>query len=222
MGFGIKLKVWGDRACFTRPEFKVERVSYDVITPSAARGILDAIYWKKYLNKPAFIWVIDRIHVMNPVEFDNIKRNEIKDGVISKSIVASAFNGNNVELYIDSKSDKYRTQRTTLFIKNICYYIEAHFDMLDQNDSVEKHYNVALRRMKKGQCYYQPYFGCREFPVNFELVDEIPASSMGNKDFGLMLWDVDMAHDKKAIFFRATMNNGIIDVAKCVGESVCS
>jgi CRISPR-associated protein Cas5d len=217
MGFGIKLKVWGDYACFTRPEMKVERVSYDVITPSAVRGILEAIYWK-----PALRWEIDRIHVMNPIKFDNIRRNEIK-GVVLKSVVASAFNGNDVELYIDS--NKYRNQRATLLIRDVCYYIEAHFEMTDKagsEDTVEKHYNMVLRRMLKGQCYHQPYFGCREFPVNFELVDEIPMSSMGNKDFGLMLWDIDMAHNKTAIFFRSIMNDGIIDVKKCVGESVYS
>lgn len=209
MGFGIKLKVWGDYACFTRPEMKVERVSYDVMTPSAARGILEAIYWK-----PAIVWEIDRIHVMKPVKFDNMRRNEVKDK-IPVVPVRSAFKGNDEILSLNS-NDR-RVQRASLVLRNVEYYIEAHFNKTNKaghEDTVEKHYNVALRRMRKGQCFHQPYFGCREFPARFEFVEgEIPPSTLkGDQDLGLMLWDIDFAQDMKAIFFRPNMHNGIIDV----------
>jgi len=209
IGFGVKLKVWGDYACFTRPEMKVERVSYDVMTPSAARGILEAIYWK-----PAIVWEIDRIHVMKPVKFDNVRRNEVKDK-IPVVPVRSAFKGNDEILSLNS--NERRVQRASLLLRNVEYYIEAHFNKTNKagpDDTVEKHYNVALRRMRKGQCFHQPYFGCREFPARFEFVEgEIPPSTLkGDQDLGLMLWDIDFAQDMKAIFFRPTMHNGIIDV----------
>jgi len=215
IGFGIQLKVWGDYACFTRPEMKVERVSYDVITPSAARGILEAIYWK-----PAIRWNIDRIHVMNPVIFDNIRRNEVL-GKIPAVSVKNAFKGRDVHLYQDSDED--RVQRATLMLRDVCYYIDAHFEMTDKagpEDTVEKHYNMALRRMRKGQCYHHPYFGCREFPVQFEYVEgKIPKSPLiGQKDLGMMLWDIDFSDgkDMKAIFYRASMVDGVIDVRECL------
>jgi len=218
IGYGIRLKVWGDYACFTRPEMKVERVSYDVMTPSAARGILEAIYWK-----PAICWVIDKIHVIKDVKFDNIRRNEVL-GKIPASTVRSALNGDEVALYQDP--NEARVQRASLVLRDVCYYIEAHFERTADagpEDTVEKHYNVALRRMRKGQCFHHPYFGCREFPVQFEFVEgEIPHSwyygkNEGTKDLGIMLWDIDFKdkNDLKAVFFRAHMRDGVIDVEKC-------
>jgi len=217
IGFGITLKVWGDYACFTRPEMKVERVSYDVMTPSAARGILEAIYWK-----PAISWKIDRIHVLNPIKFDNIRRNEVKSK-IPASNVNSALRGGEVSLHLDPNAD--RVQRASLVLRDVCYCIEAHFEMTQEagpEDTPEKHYNVALRRMRKGQCFHHPYFGCREFPVNFEFVEgEIPASYYtgdkgGQKDLGFMLYDIDFEDEMKAIFFRANMVDGVIDLEKCL------
>ncbi len=213
IGFGIKLKVWGDYACFTRPEMKVERVSYDVMTPSAARGILEAIYWK-----PAITWVIDRIHVMKPIRFDNIRRNEVL-GKIPLARVKSTFHGKEAFLFKDANDD--RVQRSSLILRDVEYYIEAHFNMTGKagpDDTVEKHYNVALRRMRKGQCFHHPYFGCREFPVQFKFVEEeIPRSSLTGKiNLGLMLWDIDFAHEMNPMFFRAEMNDGVIDVQECL------
>lgn len=213
IGYGIKLKVWGDYACFTRPEMKVERVSYDVMTPSAARGILEAIYWK-----PAIVWKIDRIHVMNEIRFDNIRRNEVQ-GKISANKVKSALGGHDVSLYQNSEED--RVQRASLLLRNVCYCIEAHFEMTDQagpDDTVEKHYNIALRRMRKGQCFHNPYLGCREFPANFEFIEgEIPKSGItGKRDIGFMLYDIDFSDNMKAIFFRAGMVDGVIDIQKCL------
>lgn len=217
MGYGIKLKVWGDYACFTRPEMKVERVSYDVMTPSAARGILEAIYWK-----PAICWKIDKIHVLNKIEFDNIRRNEVT-GKIPKNAVKSAMSGKEVSLGQDPNEN--RVQRASLVLRNVCYVIEAHFEMTDDagpDDTEKKHYNIALRRLKRGQCFHQPYFGCREFPVNFEfLEEEIPdsyytAENGSEKDLGFMLYDIDFKNEMQAIFFRANMKEGVIDVNKCL------
>jgi CRISPR-associated protein Cas5d len=230
IGFGIKLKVWGDYACFTRPEMKVERVSYDVMTPSAARGILEAIYWK-----PAIVWEIDRIHVMRQIRFDNIRRNEVL-GKISANAINSAIQGKEVSLFINSNDKNVRDQRASIVLRDVSYIIEAHFNVTERagpDDSVEKHYNVAIRRMRKGQCFHHPYFGCREFPVNFEFIEgEIPISfyhgkSEGTKDLGMMLWDIDYPKEKKskeidAKFFRARIVDGVIDVQKCLKEGIFS
>jgi len=214
VGYGIRLKVWGDYACFTRPEMKVERVSYDVITPSAARGILEAIHWK-----PVIKWVIDRIYVINPIIFENIKRNEISRKIPLEPI-KKAMEGSNELLYLDSNED--RAQRTTLLLKNVCYVIEAHFEMTERkgpDDTQEKHYNIFLRRAKKGQCYHRPYLGCREFPAHFELLEgEAPKSyyseDLEEKDLGWMLYDIDYGNNYTPKFFRAKMYKGVIDLTK--------
>jgi len=211
MGFGIKLKVWGDYACFTRPEMKVERVSYDVMTPSAARGILEAIYWK-----PAIRWVIDKIIVINPIIFESIRRNELL-GVITKRDIESAMYGRKNEIY---QSTSKIVQKAALILRDVCYYIEAHFVLTDQagpGDTEDKHYAIAVRRMKKGQCFHRAYFGCREFPVRFKYIEEseeVPESYYhGTKlDLGYMLWDIDYFHDNNSIFYRPIMENGIIEV----------
>jgi len=223
ISYGFRLKIWGDYACFTRPEMKVERVSYDVMTPSAARGVLESIYWK-----PAIQWHVDKIHVINQIIFDNIRRNE-RSGKISSANVKKAMNGGDVHLYQDKGDDA--VQRATLLLRDVCYCIEAHFDISDkggENETDEKHYNMALRRMRKGQCFHRPYLGCREFPAQFELIEgEVPSSfyngkAEGTRDLGIMLWDIDFANDNKAIFFRAQMEDGIIDVHKCRTEGVFS
>ncbi|TGE38105.1 type I-C CRISPR-associated protein Cas5 [Desulfosporosinus fructosivorans] len=214
MGYGICLETWGDYALFSRPEMKVERVSYDVITPSAARGIIDSIYWK-----PAIVWRIDKVHVCNPVEFTNIRRNEVSSKISARS-VDSVMNGAAKPLYINTNED--RQQRASMILKNVRYIIEAHFELTDkagETDTIEKHYNIALRRMRKGQCYHQPCFGCREFPANFRLLEgDVPESGLiGEKDLGYMLYDMDFTDPEniKPMFFRAVMRNGIIDLSAC-------
>lgn len=210
MGFGIKLRIFGDWACFTRPEMKVERVSYDIITPSAARGIIEAIYWK-----PAIVWVIDKIHIINPIQFTNIRRNEVGQK-ISAANIKSAMNGKNDELYLSASDD--RQQRAAMVLKDVCYIIEAHFEMTGkagQADTPEKHYNIALRRMREGQCYHQPCLGTREFGANVELIEgEIPPSFYEGQelDLGFMLYDIDFENDMTPIFFRAIMKNGVLDL----------
>lgn len=213
MGYGIKLRVWGDYACFTRPEMKAERVSYDVITPSAARGILEAIHWK-----PTIRWVIDRIHVLKPIRFENIRRNEV-GGKIPINNVLSAAKGRVVDLHQYATED--RQQRASVVLRNVEYVIEAHFEMRIMNGTIvksdetpEKHYNIFLRRARNGQCFQQPYLGCREFPAFFQLLEgEIPASPIiGEKDLGYMLWDMEFGKEIFPKFFRPVMKNGIIEV----------
>jgi len=202
MSYGIKLRVWGDYALFTRPEMKVERVSYDVITPSAARGILEAIYWK-----PAIRWVIDSIHVLKPIRFDNIRRNELSNRV---SVNKSDMEGKkSICRYIEED----RQQRASMILRDVAYVIEAHFEFISAEANNEgKHLDMFKRRVMKGQCFHRPYFGCREFPVNFEWCDTIPESPFsGEQDLGFMLYDIDFKNDMTPLFFRAVMQNGVID-----------
>jgi len=204
MSYGIKIRVWGDYALFTRPEMKVERVSYDVMTPSAARGILEAIYWK-----PAIRWVIDRIHVLKPIRFDNVRRNEVANRVVvdKKKMEGDSL----VCLFIDGKN--VRQQRASMVLRNVEYVIEAHFEFTSKEDNNEgKHMDIFKRRAVKGQCFHRPYFGCREFPVSFEWCDDAPESPLaGEQDIGFMLHDIDFENDMTPCFFRAVMKNGIID-----------
>lgn len=205
--YGIKLKVWGDYACFTRPEMKAERVSYDVMTPSAARGILEAIYWK-----PAIRWAVDRIHVLNPIKFDNIRRNELGGKIPFRNITSAMNDGVSVlETFIEDD----RQQRAAMVLRDVAYVIEAHFEFTGTDDNNEgKHLDIFNRRTAKGQCFHRPYFGCREFPVNFALIEgDIPPSQMqGEVDLGWMLHDMDFKNNMEAKFFRANMVNGIIEV----------
>lgn len=203
MGYGIKLRVWGDYACFSLPEMKVERVSYDVMTPSAARGILEAIYWK-----PAIKWGIDKIHVLKPISFENIRRNELSNKVAINGRIMK--NGTApVQQYIEDE----RQQRAAMVLKNVEYVIEAHFEFTSKEDNNEgKHLDIFNRRASDGQCFHRPYFGCREFAVNFELCAEIPASELsGESDLGFMLHDIDFKNNMSPRFFRAVMKNGVID-----------
>jgi CRISPR-associated protein Cas5d len=216
MAYGTMLHVWGDYACFTRPEMKAERVSYDVITPSAARGLLEAIYWK-----PAIRWVVDEITILNPIVFDAVRRNEL-GGKVPPRNIAQAMKGNKIDLHQYITED--RQQRATLLLRDVAYIIKAHFEIVEEvagpGDTPEKHFNIALRRMRQGQCFHQPYFGCREFPAFFRLLEEgdnIPESCYRNeteKDLGWMLKDIDYENAYTPQFFRATMKRGVVEVVK--------
>ena len=220
MGYGITVEVSGPRACFTRPELKAERVSYDVITPSAARGILEAVYWK-----PAIKWVIDGIEVLNEIKTATFRRNEVEDKVSYRN-AKSVAEGKDELLYL-SASEK-RQQRQTLYLEDVRYRIHAHFEMTTkagETDIPEKHYNIALRRLRKGQCFNQPYFGCREFAVDeirlCEDEERAPSFYQGKTvDLGYMLYDIDFEHGMEPCFFRAFMVDGFIDVARSRGEVV--
>ena len=209
MSYGVKLKVWGKYACFTRPEMKVERVSYDVMTPSAARGILEAIYWK-----PAIFWVVERIHVLNPIRFDNIRRNELA-GKLSASTVKKAMKDGHspVATFIEDN----RQQRAAMVLRDVAYVIEARFEFTGpQDNNPAKHKEMFERRAQKGQCFHQPYLGCREFPAHFELVEgDVPISIFAGeqgRDLGWMLHDIDFENNMEARFFRAWMTDGVIQV----------
>ena len=215
MGYGITIRVRGDYALFTRPEMKVERVSYDVITPSAARGIIEAIYWK-----PAIRWVIDRIHVLNEIEFTNIRRNEVSEK-LSTTLAQRVMNEGRGQLYL--ASNEVRQQRAAMVLKNVDYVIEAHFvlipDKVGPGDTVEKHYNIILRRLRKGQHHHAPCLGTREFGAQVDLIEDgpIPASALhGPKDLGWMLYDLDFSNpqDITPHFFKAEMQDGILDLTQ--------
>ena len=212
---GIRLLVKGRNACFTRPEMKVERVSYDVMTPSAARGILEAIHWK-----PAIRWVVDRIHVLRPIRFESVRRNEIASKIPAAN-VKRAMKSNDLRgltLHVDED----RQQRAMLCLADVEYGIEAHFEMTGKaglEDNPGKHAEMFRRRASRGQCFQQPCLGVREFPADFTLVDAFPPSEAGDRDFGWMLYDIDYANDRRSIFFRARMEDGVIDVAKCLAEA---
>lgn len=210
--YGIMLRVWGEYALFSRPEMKVERVTYDVMTPSAARGILTAIHWK-----PAIRWVIDEIYVMNEIKFGNIRRNEVKSKIQTRDI-NNAMKGKTEGFYLNTNSSDERQQRASLILKDVEYIIKAHFEMTDragETDTPEKHYNIFLRRARQGQCFHQPYFGCREFPVNFKLVEpeeQLPKPIPLDKDLGYMLYDIDFQHNMTPVFFRAQLEQGILRI----------
>ncbi len=201
MSYGIKLRVWGDYALFTRPEMKVERVSYDVMTPSAARGILEAVYWK-----PEIRWIIDRIHVLKPIRFENIRRNEMANRV---SVNKKDMEGEKaIARYIEDD----RQQRASLVLRDVDYVIDAHFEILSGEKNEGKHLDMFRRRAMKGQCFHRPYFGCREFPVHFEWCDSSPENpEQEDRDLGFMLHDIDFGNNMTPRFFRAVMKQGVID-----------
>lgn len=216
MGMGVKVRVWGDYALFSRPELKVERYSYDVMTPSAARGILEAIYWH-----PGMRWVIDKIYVKNPIRFTSVRRNEVKSK-ISASNVLSVYNGAQKPLYISSKEEI--VQRASMILTDVAYVIEAHFEMTEQaneTDNPGKFKDIMMRRLQKGKCYHMPYFGCREFPANFALCEEEEIETafddIAEKDLGLMLFDMDYSdrNNITPMFFRAVLRHGVLDLRDC-------
>jgi CRISPR-associated protein Cas5d len=212
MAFGVRLQCWGDWACFTRPEMKVERVSYDAMTPSAARGVLEAIYWK-----PEIRWVIDRVTVLRPIRFTSIRRNEVKEKI--SAVAASRVMNSGVGTLEQIASDgEMRQQRAAMLLRDVSYTIEAHFDIVSGPDNIAKHLDQFQRRARRGACYTRPYLGCREFAAHFALMEhgaapqEVDESLKGVRDLGWMLHDIDFAHGNQARFFRAIMRDGVIDV----------
>ena len=226
------LEVWGDYACFTRPEMKVERVSYDVMTPSAARAIFEAILWK-----PAIRWHVTKIEVLNPIQWISVRRNEV-------SFIASSPNGFCIDEIGNDGKLKFRQQRAGLFLRNVRYCIHARFEFIppearknnrsstpefwadageaqefsplrpDENEA--KYAAMFDRRARKGQCFHRPYLGCREFACHFRLVDpahDKAAPIAETRDLGWMLYD--MSFEKPAdpipMFFRAALNNGVVN-----------
>lgn len=192
----VRVRIWGDWACFTRPEFKVERVSYPLITPSAARGALEAIFWK-----PEFTWRIRRIAVLNRGAFFPIQRNEVTGRMTSRS--------NGIDI------SEARTQRHTLALRGVDYVIEADVELRDGSRYDEAKYRDQFRRrVARGQCFHRPYLGCREFAAMFAepSVDE-RADVEWTEDLGLMLLDIERGEDgPKPHFFEARIESGILEV----------
>ena len=210
MQCNVIVSVWGGFACFTRPENKVERVSYDLITPSAARGVLEAIYWK-----PQIRWVIDRLHVLAPIRFTNVRRNEVGSKIPAGSAASAMRAGRGLlGLYVDED----RQQRAATILRDVDYAIEAHFDVLSGDEPPAKHYEMFKRRAIKGQCFHRPYLGCREFDCQFAWLDGPPPLSplagtpAGNRDLGFMLHDIDFDADMTPRFFHAVLRDGVVDV----------
>lgn len=211
----FQVEVWGDYACFTRPEMKVERVSYDVMTPSAARGILDAIYWH-----PGLLWHIDRIYVLRPIRFAGIRRNEVKSK-LSAAGVKTLMTGGGGKSYLSTKDDI--VQRAALVLQDVRYVIEAHFTLTERcapSDNAGKFCDIMRRRLESGQCYHQPCFGTREFPANFRpwpggpIVTAYPDE---DRELGFMLYDLDYSDPQNITpqFFRGVLRRGILDVENC-------
>lgn len=213
------LEVWGDYACFTRPEMKVERVSYNVITPSAARGIFEAIFWK-----PAISWHITRIEVLNPIKWGSIRRNEV--GSITTLPTKKQMDDSYDEAMGLAIEDT-RQQRATLLLKDVRYRLHAHFEFIppeirddkihSTDETPAKYAAMFERRASKGQCFHRPYLGCREFACHFSLVDG-PSSEdrfpiAENADLGWMLYDMDFSdlNNIQPQFFYATMEQGVIN-----------
>lgn len=213
MGMAIRVEVWGDYAAFNRPELKIERVSYEVMTPSAARGILEAVYWH-----PGLRWIIDKIYVCNPIKMTNIRRNEVKSKVNAKS-VKSVMQGNKKELYLCSTDDIQ--QRAALVLQDVRYVIEAHFEMTskaNETDNPGKFQDIMKRRLKKGQCFHTPYFGVREFSTKFALYEEkeVKTALTGEKDLGYMLYDLEYQKENiEPTFFHAILKDGVLDLTDC-------
>ncbi len=210
MPLGIKLHVWGDCALFTRAEMKVERVSYDVITPSAARGVIEAIYWK-----PEIRWRIDRIHVLNPIRFTTLRRNEVASKIPAGSVARAMRVGKgNLGLYVEDD----RQQRAATILRDVAYVIQAHFDILSDEPNPGKHLDQFNRRARDGRCFQRPNLGCREFPADFALLEEgqplpeINQELSGERDLGFILHDIDFANGMTPRFFRATLRDGVLDV----------
>ena len=216
------LEVTGDYACFTRPEMKVERVSYDLITPSAARAVFEAILWK-----PGLRWRIRRIEVLKPVRWISVRRNEVASVASSRNAVTAMNEGRGeMALYIEDE----RQQRAGLFLRDVAYRLHADLEMLSEEarGNPGKYISMFDRRAAKGQCVNQPYLGCREFAASFRPVElvsdgkewrvadgEPPAWQKMSADLGWMLYDLDFTDraSPKPQFFRATVQRGVVELA---------
>lgn len=213
MSYGVRIECWGRYACFTRPEMKVERVSYDVMTPSAARGLVESIFWH-----PGLRYVVDEIDVMRPIRFTNVRRNEVKSKLSANLAASRAKSGQT--MYLSTREDIQ--QRAAEILKDVRYCITVHFNMTDRanaSDNPGKFREMLCRRARKGQCYHQPYLGCREFPAGFRLVeeDEVIEPYPVTRDLGYMLYDMDYSRPDEITpqFFRARLVEGVLDLRDC-------
>lgn len=208
----IRIEVWGPYACFSRPEMKTERVSYDVMTPSAARGLIESIYWH-----PGLQYHIDKIHVLNPIKFATIRRNEVKSTLSASAARSALKSGKPLALYTSEDIQ----QRASLVLQDVHYVIDAHFTMTEHaapTDNPGKFQDILRRRLARGQCYSQPYFGCREFTAHFREWPggEVPSIDL-TKDLGYLLFDQNYSDPQniRSLFFRAQLEKGVLDLGDC-------
>ncbi len=214
----VRVKLWGDLACFTRPELKVERVSYPVMTPSAARGALEAILWK-----PEFRWAVDRIEVLRPLQFLAVRRNEVQVKAPTSTIESWMGAGKDPltlpPLVADSRGrGGIATQRNTLALRDVAYIVQARALVRDETAAAgnppQKYTEMFVRRLARGQCWQQPYFGCREFAAAFSTPadDDVPVAV--SADLGLMLYDIVFdASGNVPVYFPARLEAGVLDTA---------
>ncbi|MCF6154245.1 MAG: type I-C CRISPR-associated protein Cas5 [Candidatus Brocadia sp.] len=206
----LEVKVWGELACFTRPEMKAERVSYPVMTPSAARGVLEAIFWK-----PEFSWQVREIHVLNPIRHFSILRNEVNHKVVVSTVKGWASDGYGG--YFSDNNEKNRAQRHTLALRDVAYIIKADAVLKSHaTDPDAKYRDQFRRRVAKGQCHHTPYLGCREFTASFGEPEGSEKPIEQSDDLGKMLFDMKYEEGKSGrgtpIFFHAKLKNGILIV----------
>lgn len=203
----LQLRARGPFACFTRPELKVERVSYPVMTPSAARGAIEAVLWK-----PAIAWRIHRIHVLSEIRFTAFRRNEVNSRA-AKPSQAVVVTGGSLDAFF---ADEDRAQRNTVALRDVDYLIEASFRMTDRagpSDNIQKFVEIFERRLEKGQHFHQPYLGCREFIAEMLPADGAPPAIDDSRDLGLMLWDIVFGpKGNRAVFFEAKLERGVLSV----------
>lgn len=209
----LSIRVCGDLACFTRPELKAERMSYSVMTPSAARGVLEAVLWK-----PAIRWRVERIKVLAPITFTSFRRNEVGNVASAPNRATIESGGEYAPLLVEDR----RQQRNTVALRDVDYVIEARIELTDragEGDNLAKFVEMFRRRVEKGQRFHQPYLGCREMVADIEPVSaDTPEPIAETRDLGIMLWDVDFGTDAKGkprnrpIFFSATLQCGVMEV----------
>ena len=222
MAYGFTVEIKGNYALFCRPELKVERVSYDIITPSAARGIMEAIFWK-----PAIRYIIDQIAVCSPIQFDAIRRNEVNSKIPYKQPQTAAKDLANGSLYLAAGSD--RTQRAARVLRNVQYVVNFHFEMTEKagySDNEGKFADMIRRYLLQGKNFHNPYLGVREFPAQVRLIEEndpVPEAIGEDRELGLMLYDIDYIKendkngfewvtDFRPMFFWANMKKGIVNL----------
>jgi CRISPR-associated protein Cas5d len=202
------LRIRGGMACFTRPEFSTERLSYELMTPSAARGVMEAVLWK-----PAIRWEVTSIALLKPVQWIEFRRNEVNSRVSTQNALRASRGGEPLPEFF---SDEDRAQRNTLALKDVDYGVTAHFVMTSragERDNVKKFEECFRRRMEKGQQHYQPYLGCREFPATIELWDGTPAPlATETRELGWMLHDIDFGPQNQARFFPARLEQGVMRI----------
>jgi CRISPR-associated protein Cas5d len=190
---------------------KVERVSYDVMAPSAARGFLEAIHWK-----PSIKWIVDEIHVLKPIRFQSIRRNEVGAKAPTRAIGTAMKTGELGDLALIIEDN--RQQRASTVLTDVAYLICAHFALTPKagpDDNEGKHLDTFNRRARKGQCFHQPCLGTREFPAQFELIEPgvpMPQAIDESRELGFMLYDIDHGGDRASLFFRATLDKGVMKV----------